>query len=104
VTLNPGDVTVPLLLPHELVDKLRSGEWAHDEDSTSSADLLAQRAESLADESEARADSVEASREGREAARLIRSRIGDSLRVEGKRRADSLHRALNRMADSLHRN
>jgi hypothetical protein len=104
VTLNPGDVTVPLLLPHELVDKLRSGEWARDEDSTSSADLLAERAESLADESEARADSVEASREGREAARLIRSRIGDSLRVEGKRRADSLHRALSRLADSLHRN
>ena len=103
VTLNPGEVTVPLLLPHALVEKLQSGDWAHDEDSTSSADLLAQRAESLADQAEAKSESLDVSRSEREAARLARSRIGDSLRAEGKRRADSLHRALNRMADSLHR-
>jgi hypothetical protein len=104
VTLNPGDVTVPLLLPHTLVEKLQSGDWAHDQDSTSSSDVLAQRAESLADKAEAAADSAAALSDQREALRFVRSRLGDSLRAEGKRRADSLHRAMIRMADSLHRN
>lgn len=103
VTLNPGEVTVPLLLPQALVEKLKSGDWAHDEDSTASADLLAERAESLADEAEAKSDSLDSSHALRQAARLARSHLGDSLRAEGKRRADSLHRALDRMADSLQR-
>lgn len=101
VTLNPGGVTVPLLLPHALAEKLQSGEWAHDSDSTSSADVLAERAESLADKAEAAADSVSEAQDKRETAHVVSSRFGDSLRAEGKRRADSLQRVLSRMADSL---
>jgi hypothetical protein len=102
VTLSPGDVTVPLLLPHTLVQKLQSGDWAHDTDSTSSEDVLAQRAESLADKAEETADSVSEVGARRAAVGIARSRLGDSLRIEGRRRADSVHRALSRMADSLH--
>jgi hypothetical protein len=102
-TLNPGDVTVPLLVPETLAEKLRSGEWTHGDDSTS-ADAIAERAESLADKAEATADSVAELQGRREALRLVRSRLGDSLRAEGKRRADSVHQALDRMADSLQRN
>jgi hypothetical protein len=100
VTLSPGDVTVPLLLPHTLVEKLQSGDWAHDTDSTSSEDVLAQRAESLADKAEQAADSASELTTGRAAAGIARSRLGDSLRVEGKRRADSVRKAMSRMADS----
>ena len=104
VTFHPGEVTVPLLVPQTLAQKLQSGEWTHDEDSTSAAEAIAERAESLADQAEARADSVAEIESHREAVRLVRSRLGDSLRAEGKRRADSLHQALSRMADSLQRN
>jgi hypothetical protein len=104
VTFRPGEVTVPLLVPQTLAQKLQSGEWTHDQDSTSAADAIAERAESLADQAEARADSVAQLESRREAVRLVRSRLGDSLRAEGKRRADSLHQALSRMADSLQRN
>jgi hypothetical protein len=102
VTLKPGDVTVPLLLPQTLVEKLQSGDWMHDTDSTDSSDVLAERAESLADNAETVTDSMAELGQGqREAARVVRSRLGDSLRAEGKRRADSLRRELHRMADSI---
>jgi hypothetical protein len=99
VTLTPGDVTVPLLVPRTLAEKFRSGQWGDEADSS---DVLAERAESLADHAEAVADSVaELQDQRQEAVRLVRSRLGDSLRAEGKRRADSLHQAIARMADSL---
>ncbi len=99
VTLNPGDVTVPLLVPETLAQTLRSGKWDGGGDSS---DVLAEHAESLADAAEARADSVTESLDRRGAVvQLVRSRLGDSLRAAGKLRADSLHRTLGRMADSL---
>jgi hypothetical protein len=65
---------------------------------------MAERAESIADAAEAMADSIqEVQRDSRrEQVREIKSRMADSLRAEGRRRADSVHRALGRMADSLH--
>ena len=102
VTLSPGDVTVPLLLPHTLVEKLQSGDWIHSDDSTSSDDVLAERAESLADNAAAAADSLaEVAQDQRTAVRFVRSHLGDSLRAEGKRRAGSLRQAAHRLADSL---
>jgi hypothetical protein len=105
VTLNPGDVTVPLLVPHSLAEELRSGNWG-DHNDADSADALAERAESIAGQAEAMADSIAGIEEqradmAREQARATGSRLGDSLRRAGKRRADSLHTALGRMADSL---
>jgi hypothetical protein len=104
VTLNPGDVTVPLLVPHTLAETLQSGHWGDEADSSDASDVLAERAESLADRAETVADSIaELQDQRQEAMQLVRSRLGDSLRAEGKRRADSLHEVLGRMADSLKR-
>lgn len=101
VTLNPGDVTVPLLISETLAETLRSGRWG---DETDSSDVLAQRAESLADRAETVADSVQAARDqAQEAVQMARSRLGDSLRSVGRRRADSLRETLGRMADSVER-
>jgi hypothetical protein len=101
VTLKPGDVTVPLLVPQSLADELRKGDWGDESDS---ADALQQRAESLSDRAEAIADSVAELQVRRaEGTPPMRSRLGDSLRAEGRRRADSLRQALGRMADSLQR-
>jgi hypothetical protein len=102
VSLTPGDVTVPLLVPVSLAEQLRAGNWG-DHTGADSADVLAQRAESLAGKAEAAADSV-AELEGQRAAasaRAMGSRLGDSLRAAGKMRAESLHTALGHMADSL---
>ena len=99
VRLDPGNVTVPLLVPQSLAEHLRNGEWGNGADSS---DVVAQRAESLADKAGQAADSLGAVQDRRdEAARVVRSRLGDSLRAEGKRRADSLRESLTRMADSL---
>ena len=102
VKLQPGDVTLPLLVPVSLADELRAGNWG-DHDDADSANALAERAESLADQAEARADSMAAVAERRAeaTARSVNSRLGDSLRAAGKMRAESLHTALGRMADSL---
>jgi hypothetical protein len=101
VSLTPGDVTVPLLVPVSLAEQMRAGNWG-DHNDADSADVLAQRAESLAGKAEAAADSIAEMAEKRaESARTISSRLGDSLRAAGKMRAESLHTALGRMADSL---
>ena len=102
VSLTPGDVTVPLLVPVSLAEQLRSGNWG-DHGDADSADVLAERAESLAGKAEAAADSVAelAGQRAAASARAMGSRLGDSLRVAGKMRAESLHTALGHMADSL---
>jgi hypothetical protein len=101
VTLEPGHVSVPLLVPTSLAETLQSGRWG--DESADSADAMAERADSIATAAEAMADSIqEAQRDTRrEQIREIKSRLADSLRIEGRRRADSVHRALARMADSL---
>lgn len=98
VRLKPGDVIVPLLVPQSLAEHLRKGDWGNSADS---ADVLVQRAESLVGMAEQAVGSLAAARDQRDAAiGLVRSKLGDSLRVEGQRRADSLREALTRMADS----
>ena len=101
VTMQPGDVTVPLLVPETLAQTLQSGRWG--EDDADSADALEERAESIADRAEEIADSIQELHrdQRRQAVRAVRSRMGDSLRAEGQRRADSIHKAVTRMADSL---
>jgi hypothetical protein len=98
VQVSPGDVTLPLLVPQSLAQRLRSGDWAKDADSSQA---LQERAESLADRAEAMADSAAEQGERAAAIAVARSKLGDSLRAEGKRRADSVRQALGRMADSL---
>jgi hypothetical protein len=101
VTMQPGDVTVPLLVPESLAQTLQSGRWG--EDSADSVDALEARAESIADRAEEVADSIQELHrdQQREAMRAVRSRLGDSLRAEGRRRGDSIQKAMTRMADSL---
>jgi hypothetical protein len=97
--LTPGDVELPLLLPEKLAEQLRNGDWSSNEDST---DALEARADSLAEAAEAMADSAETKAATAQAMSQLRSRLGDSLRAEGKRRGDSVQHALKRLADSLH--
>jgi len=99
VTLEPGEVTVPLLVPQSLADELRAGRWDHGD--TDSVDALAERAESIADAAETRADSIADAAEARaEQVRRAGSRLGDSLRAAGRLRADSLRVQMRHVADS----
>jgi len=90
----PGEVTVPLLLPQDLVDDLRKGDFGDDADSVDIAD-------SISDAVEARADSIAGAAE-RKADSITQQgdRLADSLRTEGQRRADSARAGARRMADS----
>jgi hypothetical protein len=79
--LQPGNVSVPLLLPNDIVDDLKHGHFDSQAEDSAGAAV------------EARADSV-----------LARTdRLVDSLRAEGRRRADSTRRIHRRMADSAAR-
>jgi hypothetical protein len=105
-TLTPGDIELPLLVPDQLAEHLRNGDWASDSDS---ADVMEERADSISDAAEALADSAEAKAEraqekAQDKAKALTARqvrLGDSLRAEGLRRGDSIRRAMSRMADSL---
>jgi len=97
-TLIPGDVELPLLVPESLAEQLRSGEWGNDADST---DGLEERADSIAEAAEAIADSAATKAAKAHALSEVRTRLGDSLRAEGLRRADSIVHATKQMADSL---
>ncbi|HEX3233832.1 MAG TPA: hypothetical protein VHR41_06520 [Gemmatimonadales bacterium] len=91
---HPGEITVPLLLPQDLVDDLRKGDFGDDADSSDLADSISDaveaRAESISDAAERMADSISRRSES----------LADSLRSEGARRADSARTAPRRMADS----
>jgi hypothetical protein len=97
-TLVPGDVELPLLVPESLAEQLRSGEWGNDADST---DALEERADSIAEAAEAIADSATTKAAKAQARSEVHTRLGDSLRAEGLRRADSIVHATKQMADSL---
>jgi len=97
-TLIPGDVELPLLVPESLAEQLRSGAWGNDADST---DGLEERADSIAQAAEAVADSAATKAAKAQALSEVRTRLGDSLRAEGLRRADSIVHATKQMADSL---
>jgi hypothetical protein len=92
----PGAVSVPLLLPNDIVDDLRSSDLGSDDFGSESDDPAEAAAEaaadSMADEAEARAESISAA--VAQAVTLDRTRrLVDSLRSEGMRRADSARRA-----------
>jgi hypothetical protein len=101
----PGDVSVPLLLPNDIVNDLQNGDLGADdfgsgyEDSVGAAARAT--ADSIADEAEERADSISEAVEAQAASSASRTRrLIDSLRREGMRRADSARLAVSRVADS----
>src|ERR671911_361829 len=99
----PGDVTVPLYLPQELVAELQNIDF--DEDSTEASAAEEAAVEAAVDSTvQAVVDSTVAAEQAR--ARIgpvVRGRMLDSLRAEGMRRADSARREVSRMADSTAR-
>ena len=105
----PGDITVPLYLPHDLVADLQDIHFDGD-----SGDAIAEAAAEAAVESTIEAvvdstvaavvDSTVAAEQARaQIGPVVRTRMLDSLRAEGTRRADSARRELSRMADSTAR-
>ena len=94
---HPGEVTVPLLLPEDLVNDLEKGDFGDHPDSAELADSISDvveaRADSIAEAAERMADSISRRSE----------RLADSLRTEGQRRADSARAVAQRMADSARR-
>lgn len=98
----PGDVTVPLLLPDDIVNDLKQGNFGSpDEDSISA--IAEARADSINDAVEARADSISEVAQARADSIVARTELlVDSLRREGMRRADSARQGA-RMADSAPR-
>jgi hypothetical protein len=98
----PGGVTVPLLLPNDIVDDLRRGDFGSEQDSMAS--VAEAKADSIAEAADALADSITTAAEARADSITGRSeRLVDSLRTEGARRADSTRRAVSRMVDSARR-
>ena len=88
----PGNVSVPLLLPNDMVDDLKTGDLGDQPDSLDQAVEAA--AESISAEAEALADSIATAAESRADSIEAHSRkLIDSLREEGLRRADSARRA-----------
>jgi hypothetical protein len=98
----PGDVSVPLLLPNDMVDDLKQGHFTPDQDS---AGAVAQaKADSIAEAAEALADSISTAAENQADSIVARSeRLVDSLRREGMRRADSARSAVGLVADTARR-
>jgi hypothetical protein len=89
---HPGDVTVPLLLPEDLVDELQNLDFGGGPtEAPSEAQLESIIEADVA--AELRADSM----------RTVPRGMLDSLRKEGLRRADSARQAVIRMADSTPR-
>jgi hypothetical protein len=106
-TFQPGGVSVPLLLPNDIVDDLRKGNFGSGEEDSIAASAAAAAqatADSIAQEAEAKADSITSAVEERADSIAARSeRLVDSLRAEGVRRADSTRQAASHVADSARR-
>ena len=99
----PGNVSVPLLLPADVVSDLKEGDLgAPEQDSIALAAEAA--ADSVADAAEARADSISDAAEQKADSIVAQSRrLVDSLRREGLRRGRDSARVVRRTADSLPR-
>ena len=95
----PGNVSVPLMLPKDMVVDLRQGNFDSGEDSA--AAVAEAQADSITDAVEAQAESITAAAE-RNVDSIMRQngRLLDSLRREGERRARANSRSTARMADS----
>ena len=99
----PGGVSVPLLLPTDVVSDLKEGHFDSSQ-SDSAAEAAQDAADSVADLAEARADSIADAAEHKADSIVAQSRhLVDSLRREGLRRADSARRVVRRTQDSLSR-
>ena len=95
-TFQPGNVSVPLLLPDDMVNDLRQGHFDSSTEDSIGAAAEAQ-AESIGDAAEARADSITEAAANRADSIVAHSeRLVDSLREEGERRADSARRSVRR--------
>src|SRR6476619_4901107 len=95
-TFQPGDVTVPLLLPDDMVNDLREGHFDDSDVEDSIGAAAEAQAESIGDAAEGRADSIaEAASSRADSIVAHRQCLVDSLREEGQRRADSARRAGN---------
>jgi hypothetical protein len=90
--LQPGDVTLALLLPKDLVNELQTGSFFSDSSETgdSLTDAMEALGDSIAEAQDSKADSL----------RERNGRLAESLRVVGRRRVDSLKQAALRLADS----
>jgi hypothetical protein len=96
----PGATSVPLLLPSDMVDDLKKGDFHSDDDSTGTS--AEERADSIQEAVEARTDSIANAAEQHADSIVAHSHhLVDSLQKEGRRRADSTRRVHTRMADSL---
>ena len=84
---NPGDVTVPLLLPKDMVDELQNLDFGHD----STPPVAGVNVDSI----------VAAAKLTAESAKLVRNSLIDSLRAEGQRRGDSAQKVARQMVDSV---
>ena len=84
---NPGDVTVPLLLPKSMVDELQNLDFGHD----STPPVAGVQVDSIVAAARLTADSAKA---------IMRNSMIDSLRAEGRRRGDSAGRVARQMVDS----
>lgn len=90
--LQPGGVTLGLLLPKDLVNDLRTGHFF--DDSTDKSDSLSAAMEALG-------DSIEAAQENKiDSLNEWNNRLADSLRAAGRVRIDSIRGAALRLADS----
>jgi hypothetical protein len=101
--LQPGNISVPLLLPNDIVDDLKKGDLGseHDDSAAAAAEVAA---ESIADAAEAQADSISQAAEKHAESVVARSqRLIDSLTREGLRRQDSVRRRSAHVADSARR-
>jgi hypothetical protein len=93
-TFQPGNVTVPLLLPDDMVNDLREGHFDDSDVQDSIGAAAEARAESIGDAAEARADSIaEVASTRADSIEAQSQHLVDSLREEGERRADSTRRA-----------
>jgi len=96
----PGGVSVPLLLPRDIVDDLQQGNFGSDSDDSISDEAEA-KADSAAEVAERQTDSIAAQAE--KAATQIAARqrqFLDSLRREGHRRQDSTRRVTRAAIDT----
>jgi hypothetical protein len=95
----PGNVSVPLLLPSDMVDDFQQGHFDSSEDSVDAAAQV--MADSIAEAADELADSIAMAAEMQADSIVARSQhLVDSLRSEGIRRADSTRRAISSVADS----
>jgi hypothetical protein len=91
--LHPGEVTLPLFLPRDLVSDLQTGNFLSDSSET---------ADSISEAMEALGDSISEAQESKaDSLRQRNTQFAESLRTVGLKRVDSIKHAALRLADSV---